>query len=75
MYVAGILIVAAAIALLEIPPLKRERRSRELAVFSALLAASTALAAVQTLHVRLPNPLEWIHSLFNPINQWIEYML
>lgn len=62
--IIGIVLVAAACALIEIPSLRG--RKKELWVFSLLLAFGAALGIASALHVPVPNPLDWIAAVFRP---------
>ncbi|WP_438448692.1 hypothetical protein [Gorillibacterium sp. sgz5001074] len=70
---SGLMIVLACviIVLLEVPGILREKRRRELAVFSVLLAMAAGLTIAQALRVPLPNPVDGLIALFSPVYRWV----
>ncbi|WP_276356796.1 hypothetical protein [Cohnella caldifontis] len=66
-----VLIVAAAIAWIEVPRLRRRKAVPELWSFSVLLVLAASAGIAQILHVPLPNPLDLIFYLFRPISDWL----
>jgi hypothetical protein len=69
--VFGILLTAAAIALLEVPAMLKHRRRDELVVFGLLLAAAAGLSVGEALKLPVPNPAEWLTLLFKPVTEWV----
>lgn len=57
--VGGALVLAV-----EWPSLWKRKQFREMAAYGLLTAASLTIYSLQSLHVQLPNPLDWIASLY-----------
>ncbi|WP_309122951.1 hypothetical protein [Paenibacillus sp.] len=66
--VAGILFAGGCIALIEAPELVRKGRRWELFVFSVVLSVGVVINTLQALHVKLPNPVDWITAIHKPIS-------
>ncbi|GIP32616.1 hypothetical protein [Paenibacillus sp. J2TS4] len=64
----GVILVGLAIAIREIPYLKKNRLKKEAAVFWILLIAGTGLGVALGMKLPLPNPLDWIIMLYKPIS-------
>ncbi|GAB7388183.1 hypothetical protein BSNK01_20200 [Bacillaceae bacterium] len=75
LWAAAILAVSLIIALIEVPPLLKKRRGRELWVFSVLLLFGTGSAIAESLRVNIPNPIDWIIFVYKPISDFITAML
>jgi hypothetical protein len=73
--VAGILLAAVCIFVVDGPRLWLEKMYRELLVFAVLLVAGVALGIAKVLDLPMPNPLEWISYLFKPAGEWMMRML
>jgi len=73
--IAGITAVAAVMVFLEVPSLWKKGQIRELWSFSLLLLAGTGIGMAQSLHVPIPNPIDWIDHLYRPIGLFIENAL
>jgi Ca2+/Na+ antiporter len=69
--ILAVLIVSGTIFLLDGLPLRRRSQKRDFVVFAAILAVSTGLAVLHSLHVRLANPLDWISYVFEPVGRWM----
>jgi NhaP-type Na+/H+ or K+/H+ antiporter len=67
--IAGILVIAVFIAAIEVPSLLGKKR--ELWVFSILLLLGTGLSIAKTLHAYIPNPLDWMAAVYQPLRNWI----
>ncbi|MBO1511252.1 hypothetical protein [Metabacillus bambusae] len=61
--IAGILLVAILIIVLEVPPLW-EKQKKESWVFSLLLLFEVGLSIAESLDLNIPNPLEWIAIIY-----------
>ncbi|SDI02360.1 hypothetical protein [Alteribacillus bidgolensis] len=68
LHAAGILIVVAIIAAIEVPGLRKKKQKKELLMFSILLLIGAALSLTQSLVDQLPTPLAWIEAIFKPIH-------
>lgn len=73
--IAGIVMTAVIIAMLEAPSLWRKREMKELCIMSTLLLFGTGIAIVQSMHIPLPNPLDWIGYVYRPIGKLIDSAL
>ncbi|MDQ0916794.1 hypothetical protein QFZ78_003054 [Paenibacillus sp. V4I5] len=69
--IAMILLVSTAIAMLEIPKLRKKRQYKEFFIFCCLLLLGTFLSIAQSLRVKLPNPLDLITFVFQPVSEFI----
>ncbi|RKP47342.1 hypothetical protein D7Z26_23890 [Cohnella endophytica] len=66
--VVCLILFAAILALVEVPPLWRRKLKKEAWVFSIFLLGGTFLSIAQTMHAVLPNPLLWINYVYTPIS-------
>ncbi|WP_427138814.1 hypothetical protein [Psychrobacillus psychrodurans] len=64
----GILLVAAAILFLEVPPLLQKNYKKELIVFLILLAIGVGLGIVHSLGKSIPNPIDLLTFIIKPIH-------
>ncbi|AOZ92161.1 hypothetical protein [Paenibacillus crassostreae] len=73
--IAGILIIVSIIIAIDVPPLVRKKLIKELWVFSILLLFGTILAILQALHIKIPNPLDWMIIVYKPIADMVDIWL
>ncbi|QNG61702.1 hypothetical protein [Metabacillus idriensis] len=73
--VAGILVIVAVIIAIDVPSLLRKKAKKELWVFSILLLFGTVLSIAQALNIKIPNPIDWITALYQPLSDMIENLL
>ncbi|MER2060189.1 MAG: hypothetical protein ABTA16_15320 [Niallia sp.] len=66
--VIGILLVAAVIWRVEVPSLLQKNYKKELVVFLLLLSIGVGLGIVQALGKTIPNPMDFLTFIFNPLN-------
>ncbi|MBW5446362.1 hypothetical protein GE107_09850 [Cohnella sp. CFH 77786] len=66
-----VIIGAAAICWIDVPRLRRNKAVKERWAFGVLLTVAAGLGIAQSMRVRLPNPLDWIFSVFRPISDWM----
>lgn len=71
----AIIFISVMIALLEIPKLKKENAIREMIVFSFFLLNGTVFGVLSALRIKIPNPVDWLIVIFEPISTWIERLL
>ncbi|MEW9672510.1 hypothetical protein [Ammoniphilus sp. 3BR4] len=64
----GIILVALAIIMIEVPHLLKKGFKKELWTFSILLLFGTGLSIAKGLQADLPNPLDWIAAFYKPMN-------
>lgn len=67
----GILLVAAVILRIEVPPLLEKKHKKELLVFSVLLAIGVGLGITLGFGITIPNPLDLLTFILKPINDLI----
>ncbi|WP_419955083.1 hypothetical protein ACN6MT_05800 [Neobacillus niacini] len=66
--VIGILLIAAVILWMEVPPLLEKKDKKELVVFSIFLVIGLGLSIAQGLGKPIPNPLDLLTLVFKPIH-------
>lgn len=65
--VLGILGASVGIMMIDIPSLWKQKRRKELLVFSVLLLLGTGLCMGNALRIHTPNPLQGAIFLFKPL--------
>ncbi|MBO7744791.1 hypothetical protein I8J29_11325 [Paenibacillus sp. MWE-103] len=65
--IAGLIAIAGICAALEWPLLKGSRR--DLWTFGLLLLAGLGVGVAEALHARLPNPLDFVAAVFEPMGE------
>ncbi|MBO1515439.1 hypothetical protein [Metabacillus bambusae] len=73
--IAGILLVATLIIVLEVPPLLEKKQKKESWVFSLLLLFGVGLSIAESLDLNIPNPLDWIAIIYKPLSDLIMSLL
>lgn len=73
--IVGILILTTIIALIEVPPLIKNKAKKDLGVFLFLLLFGLGLSIAEVLRWDIPNPLDGISFVFKPISDWMEQVL
>ncbi|KKI88447.1 hypothetical protein WQ54_31495 [Bacillus sp. SA1-12] len=73
--ILGILLVAVAIALIEVPSLLKKGFKRELWVFGILLLFGVGLSIAEGLQMNIPNPLDWIKVVYMPFSDFLYGLL
>ena len=73
--VAGILVIVGVIIAIDVPSLLRKKEKKELWVFFVLLLIGTSLSIAQALHIEIPNPVDWITVIYQPLSDLIETLL
>lgn len=73
--ITGIVAAAAFIVFIEAPSLWKKRQIKELWVFSLLLIMGTGIGIAQSMHIPIPNPVDWINYIYRPIGYFIERAL
>lgn len=71
----GILLIAAAILWIEVPPLLEKKYKKEFLVFSILLAIGVGLGITLALEKTIPNPLDLLTIIFKPLDDVISNLL
>lgn len=73
--IAGILLASVAIGTIEIPSLVKKKKYKDFIVFCLLLLLGTILCIAQSLRVKIPNPLDFITFVFQPISKFLLRLL
>ncbi|MFD0677289.1 MULTISPECIES: hypothetical protein [unclassified Paenibacillus] len=68
----GILFVGLLLAAYETPKLFKKRWWRELCVFTVLISVAVAVGIANSLHVQLPNPMDWIQVIYRPARDMLD---
>ncbi|OAB46129.1 hypothetical protein [Paenibacillus glacialis] len=71
----GMLFIVAIIIAIEVPPLWRKKLKKELWAFSLLLLFGTILGLAQALEFKIPNPLDWVISVYKPVSDLMDVWL
>lgn len=69
--ILSVLIIATLAGLIELPQLLRKQLIAESWVFSSLLFIGSVLCILHFEKVRLPNPLDWITYIYQPVSQFV----
>lgn len=69
--IISILLASTVIAMLEIPTLRKKKQYKDFVVFCCLLLLGTILSIAQSLRMKLPNPLDLITFVFQPVSEFI----
>ncbi|MDU0204097.1 MULTISPECIES: hypothetical protein [Paenibacillus] len=69
--IVTVLIIATLAGLIELPQLMRKQQIPEIWVFSSLLFIGSVLCVLQFERVKLPNPLEWITYVYQPVSRFV----
>ncbi|QHT63305.1 hypothetical protein GXP70_27300 [Paenibacillus lycopersici] len=64
-----VLIMAAGVVRFEYPKLLRGGQLKELALSACLLIIGVTLTFLQSFHVQLPNPLDWLTVIYKPMSR------
>jgi hypothetical protein len=71
----GILLIAAIILWIEVPPLLEKKYKKELVVFSIFLAIGVGISMTIGFGKSIPNPLDLLTFVFKPLNDVITLLL
>lgn len=66
--ILGILVITLLIVLKEIPPLIKQKKKKEIWIFSILQFIATLYFSLIVLNVKIPTPLEVIRVLYKPLS-------
>ncbi|MDO3681557.1 hypothetical protein [Paenibacillus ehimensis] len=69
--IAGILAFGAVIVWMEVPYLLKNKRKKDLWVFSILLTLGLGLSIAKSMRLEIPNPLEWIAYFYKPVSDYV----
>lgn len=70
-----VIIVTFFIVIIEVPKLFRNRRIKELFMFFILVFIGLALNIANSLHMKLPSPIDLINYIYTPIGNIISKFL
>jgi hypothetical protein len=68
--IAGLLATAGICTAIELPSLIGHKK--DLWTFFLLLIMGTALCIAAAMKVHIPNPLDWIAAVYQPIGNWMQ---
>ena len=72
----GILMIAAVIVWMEVPPLLEKKYKKELFVFLILLAIGVGLSITLFVFEKtIPNPFDLLTIIFKPLNDFLSLFL
>ena len=71
----GILLIAATILWIEVPPLLEKKLKKELLVFAILLAIAVGISITLGFGKTIPTPLDLLTFVFKPLNDVIALLL
>ena len=71
----GILLIAAIILWIEVPPLLEKKLKKELLVFAILLAIAVGISITLGFGKSIPTPLDLLTFVFKPLNDVIALLL
>jgi hypothetical protein len=66
--VLGIFVITLLIIWKEIPPLKKQKKKKEIWIFSIFQFLATTLLSLVVLNVKIPTPLEVIRIMYKPVS-------
>lgn len=67
-WICGVVVLAGVCSAIELPGLAKHSKDRW--TFAVLILLGTGLGLALGLHVRLPNPLDWIAAIFHLFGEW-----
>ncbi|WP_284036888.1 hypothetical protein [Neobacillus sp. 114] len=73
--VAITIVAAIIIFVFEIPKLRKKKLTKELWVFSVLMVMAVGLGIAESLHLSIPNPLNGIRMVLQPMSNVINGLL
>lgn len=73
--IIGIVLAAAAIGWIEIPSLVKRKLKKELVVFSLCLLLATGLSIAKSKQLQIPNPLDLITVIYQPVSDLLFSLL
>jgi amino acid transporter len=69
--IAAVLAAGMLIVFKEVPSLVKNKKRKELWVFSILLIAGCVLCIMVLMGIKVTTPLEWIKRIYEPISKMI----
>ncbi|WP_028608471.1 hypothetical protein [Paenibacillus harenae] len=67
--IATVLAAGMLMVFIEAPSLIKNKKRKELWVFSVLLLAGSMLCITISMGIEVPSPLEWIKRIYEPISK------
>ncbi|QNR67839.1 hypothetical protein ABFT51_01460 [Paenibacillus peoriae] len=72
--VLGILLVAAAISMIEVPYMWKKGLKKELWIFSILLLFGVGISCAKALNWLIPTPLDWVAAVYRPFSNFLTHI-
>jgi len=73
--VLGLVVVALLVIMIEVPSLLKNGQRKEIWIFSFLLVLGVGISIAHIMHVKVPNPLDWIIQLYRPASEMLDNAL
>lgn len=73
--IAGIVLVGALISYWEVSRLWKQKMKKEIGFYSTLMVFALGLAIAKEVHAKIPNPLDWLIVLYQPLSNWLFSLL
>lgn len=73
--VAGIFLLGAFMVWLEVPSLVKKKDRKGIVIFFFFLILGMFLNSLLILHVPVANPLDFLIKFYEPVSQWIDWLL
>ncbi|WP_431091076.1 hypothetical protein [Paenibacillus sp. 8b26] len=74
MNVLGILLVAVAISMFEVPYMRKKGLKKELWLFYILLFLGVGISSAKALSGFIPTPLDWIAAVYRPFSDFLTHI-
>lgn len=71
----GIILLAILFAVVELPPLIKEKRMYPSILYISLMGIGSIVSVLYGLDLPLPNPLDTVIFLFEPLSTWLFNLL
>jgi hypothetical protein len=71
----AILAFAILIAMFELPPMLKKKLIKESVTFCIILSIGAVLIILISFGIQLPNPINWIITLIQPLTNLFDFLL
>lgn len=75
MEIVALSVIILVIIALDVPPLVKSKKWRELGVFSLLLLVGAGLSIGMIMDITFLNPAKVLEKVFTPVGKWINQVL